>query len=203
MKENENKTGDEDFDTLSRCKKGDINAFESLVKKYQKRMLNIAYRVIGDYEDACEIVQDAFVSAYKNIKDFKGRSRFSTWLYTIVVNLSRNRLRQLKAQSYHEGFSFDDPVATDDGEIKMSPLSVEPSALDNLERKEIQQKVQRCIDTLNNEFREVLILRDIQGFSYNEIGDMLGISEGTVKSRLFRAREYIKGCLKNVIVDDS
>lgn len=201
MKGNEERTGDEDFENLSRCKKGDIDAFELLVKKYQKRMLNIAYRVIGDYEDACEVVQDAFVSAYKNIKDFREQSRFSTWLYTIVVNLSRNRLKQIKTEFQHVEYSIDDPLITDDAGIKVEPVSGNPSALEILERKEIQQKVQECINSLDNEYREVIVLRDIQGFPYDEISDMLNIPEGTVKSRLFRARETLKESLKKMIGD--
>ena len=169
-----------------------------LVRKHQKKMLNIAYRMLGNYEDACEIVQDAFVSVYKNIKKFDGRSRFSTWVYAIVINLSKNRLKQLKT---HYEQSIDDPIPTDDSNIKVEPASNEPSALDRLEKKDIQQRVQACINALDNEFKEVLILRDIQGFSYGEISDMLKMAEGTVKSRLFRARDAVKNCLKKFMGD--
>lgn len=200
MKEN-NQTTDEDYNLVSLCKKGNVDAFEVLVRKHQKRMLNIAYRMIGNYEDACEITQDAFVSAYKGIKDFKEKSRFSTWLYTIVLNLSRNRLNQLKIQSYREEFSFNDPVITDDSQINKEPASGETTILERLERRDVQQKVQGCINSLDSEFREVLILRDIHGFSYDEISNMLKIPEGTVKSRIFRARDVLRDCLKRVIGD--
>lgn len=200
MKEN-NQTTDEDYNLVSLCKKGNVDAFEILVRKHQKRMLNIAYRMIGNYEDACEITQDAFVSAYKGIKDFKEKSRFSTWLYTIVLNLSRNRLNQLKIQSYREEFSFNDPVITDDSQINKEPASGETTILERLERRDVQQKVQGCINSLDSEFREVLILRDIHGFSYDEISNMLKIPEGTVKSRIFRARDVLRDCLKRVIGD--
>ncbi|MBI5026027.1 MAG: sigma-70 family RNA polymerase sigma factor [Nitrospirae bacterium] len=199
MKGNEQTTIDEDVELVSLCKKGDVDAFEVFVKRYQKMMLNIAYRMIGNYEDACEVVQDAFLSAYKGLKDFKGTSRFSTWLYTIVINLSKNRINQLKTQIHHEQFSIDDPVFTEDGEMKVEYASNEPSVSEKLEKREIQQKVQKCINSLDPEFREVLILRDMQGFSYNEISGMLKIAEGTVKSRLFRARDALKDCLKKVI----
>ena len=200
MKEN-NQTTDEDYNLVSLCKKGNVDAFEVLVRKHQKRMLNIAYRMTGNYEDACEIIQDAFVSAYKGIKDFEEKSRFSTWLYTIVLNLSRNRLKQLKIQSYREEFSFNDPVITDDSQINKEPASGETTILERLERRDVQQKVQGCINSLDSEFREVLILRDIHGFSYDEISNMLKIPEGTVKSRLFRARDVLRDCLKRVIGD--
>ena len=201
MKEEKKIITDEDSKFVSLCKKGDVDAFEVLVKKHQKKMLNIAYRMLGSYEEACEIVQDSFVSAYKAIRDFEGKAKFSTWLYTIVMNLSKNRLKQLKTQLYHEQVSIDDPVLTDDGNIKAESVSNEPSILEQLEKKEFQQKVQGCINSLDDEFKEVLILRDIQGFSYDEISKMLKIAEGTVKSRLFRSREALKICLKKVIGD--
>jgi RNA polymerase sigma-70 factor (ECF subfamily) len=201
VKEEKKIITDEDYKFVSLCKKGDVDAFEVLVKKHQKKMLNIACRMIGSYEEACEVVQDSFVSAYKAIRDFEGKARFSTWLYTIVMNLSKNRLKQLKTQLYHEQVSIDDPVLTDDGNIKAESVSNEPSILEQLEKKEFQQKVQGCINSLDDEFKEVLILRDIQGFSYDEISKMLKIVEGTVKSRLFRSREALKICLKKVIGD--
>jgi RNA polymerase sigma-70 factor (ECF subfamily) len=200
MKEND-QTTDEDYNLISLCKKGNVAAFEVLVRKHQKRMLNIAYRIIGNYEDACEITQDAFVSAYKGIKDFEEKSRFSTWLYTIVLNLSRNRLKQLKIRSYREEFSLNGPVITDDSQINKEPASGETTILERLERRDIQQKVQGCINSLASEFREALILRDIHGFSYDEISNMLKIPEGTVKSRIFRARDVLRDCLKRVIGD--
>jgi RNA polymerase sigma-70 factor, ECF subfamily len=197
MKENKY-IADEDSDSVSLCKKGDIYAFEFLVKKHQKRMLNIAFRMIGNYEEACEVVQDAFVSAHKNIRKFEEKSRFSTWLCTIVMNLSKNRMKQLNTRSYREELSLDDPVMTEDGMIDRTPVSDDPSILERLEKKEIQQKVQGCIDSLESEFREVLVLRDMQGFPYDEISCMLKIPEGTLKSRLFRARSVLKECLKKI-----
>jgi RNA polymerase sigma-70 factor (ECF subfamily) len=199
MRDNENKITDYDHELISLCKKGDMEAFETLVRKHQNRMLNIAYRMIGNYEEACEIVQDAFVSAYRGMKNFQEKSKFHTWLYAIVINITKNRLKQIQARLYHEPFSLDEPILTDEGNIKVEPASNEPSILEKLEKKDIQHKVQGCINSLENEFREVLVLRDIQGFSYDEIGDILKIAGGTVKSRLFRARDSIKNCLKRVL----
>jgi RNA polymerase sigma-70 factor (ECF subfamily) len=192
---------DEDLKFVASCQAGEVDAFEVLVRRHQKRMLNIAYRIIGSYEEACEIVQDAFISAYKNIKGFKGKAKFSTWLYTIVINHSRNRLKQLKTRRYREAYSTNNPITTPDGEIQADPPSNAPSALDRLEAQDVQQQVQGCINILDAEFREVIILRDIQGFSYDEISVMLKVPEGTVKSRLFRAREGVRDCLKNVMGD--
>jgi RNA polymerase sigma-70 factor (ECF subfamily) len=190
---------DEDSRLVSLCKKGDVDAFEELVKKHQKMIMNIAFRMLGNYEDAYEIVQDAFIAAYKGIRNFEEKARFSTWLYAIVVNLSRNRLKQIRTQQYYEKISIDDPAVTDRNPADADPPNNEPSVLERLERKDVQQQVQRCIDSLESEFKEVVVLRDIQSFSYDEISDMLKIPEGTVKSRLFRARHALKDCLKKFI----
>jgi RNA polymerase sigma-70 factor (ECF subfamily) len=192
---------EEDAEIVSLCRIGNVDAFEVLVRKHQKRMLNIAYRMLGNYEEACEIVQDAFFSAYRSIKDFEEKAKFSTWLYTIVVNIYKKQLNQLKVQGYREEFSLDDPVLTGNGQIKVEHASGETSILERLEKKEIQQKVQECMNSLDCEYKEVLVLRDIQGFSYDEMSDMLKIPEGTIKSRLFRARNALKDYLKKVARD--
>ena len=199
MKTKEQITTDEDYELVSLCKNGDVAAFEALVKKYQKKVFNIAFRMIGNYDDACEVAQDTFVSAYRSIKKFKGMSKFSTWLHTIAINLSKNRRRQLGTKHYHEQFSLDDPLVTEDGRIMVETASEDPTPPERLEGEDAQQKIQECINKLDDEFREALILRDIQGFSYEEISSMLNIAEGTVKSRLFRAREEVKELLKKIL----
>jgi len=193
------KTRDDDLEYVSLCRQGDVDAFEALVRRHEKRMFNIAYRVVGNYDEASETVQDAFISAYKNIKGFKGEAKFSTWLYAICINLSRNRLKRLKSRQYREGRSLNDPITTPDGELLGDPPSSEPSVLDRLEARDIKQHVQGCINTLDAEFKEVIVLRDLQGFSYEEISAMLKVPEGTVKSRLFRGREALRACLKGVM----
>ena len=194
-------TRDEDREIVSLCQGGDVDAFEVLVERHQKRMLNIAYRIIGNYDEACEMVQETFISAYKNIKGFKGKAKFSTWLYAICINLSKNRLRQVRTRLHREPYSVGNPIQVADGQIAGDPPSSEPSPFEQLEARDVQQKVQGCINALDAEFKEVLILRDIQGFSYDEISDMLKIPEGTVKSRLFRAREGMRDCLKQTMGD--
>jgi RNA polymerase sigma-70 factor, ECF subfamily len=190
---------DDDGALVSASQEGDLSSFEKLVARHQKRMLNIAFRLTGDYDEACEVVQDAFVSAYKSIKTFRGEAKFTTWLTAITVNLSKNRLNQMKSRKSHEAYSLDMPVLTDDGEMAVDPPSGEPSVLDRLEKQDVRNRVQDCIKALEPDFREILVLRDLQDFSYEEIGDMLRVREGTVKSRLFRAREMIKDCLKKVM----
>lgn len=157
--------------------------------------------MIRDYEEACDVVQEAFVSAYKGISGFEGKSRFSTWLYSIAINQARNRLKQIKARRQFEAGSIDDPVPGRDRLVRAEPASGNPSASDTIERKEIQTRVQECINTLEHGYREILVLRDMQGFSYDEIGSMLGLPEGTVRSRLFRAREAFMEKMKNYMGD--
>ena len=190
---------DDDAALVSSAQAGDLHAFEQLVTRHQKKMLNIAYRLIGDYDDACEVVQDAFVSAHKNITTFRRDAKFKTWLTTITLNLSKNRLKQIRSRQGHEANSLNDPIRTDDGTMNMDPPSKEPSVLDRMEQSDIRARVQNCIKALDTDFREVLVLRDMQEFSYEEIGNMLKVREGTVKSRLFRARDMVKDCLKRLM----
>jgi len=193
---------DEDLELVSACQAGDDDAFERLVRKYQKRMLNIAYRMIGDYDDACETVQETFLSAYRSIRRFRKEAAFSTWLYGICVNHAKNRLKQSSCRSRYEAQSMDDPVETEDGSFGRREMpSDHLTALEEMERKEIQERVRECRNGLDDEYREVLVLRDIQGFSYDEVRDILGIPDETVKSRLFRARDALKASLKKVFGD--
>jgi len=192
---------DEDHDLVLRSQKGDLKAFEALVEKHQKGMLNLAFRLIGDYEEACDAVQEAFLSAYRAIKKFRGEAKFSSWLYGIVLNQARTRLRQMAGQARFQSLSLIDPPGGESGGKVFDPPSQEASALEQLEKKEIEAKVQDCINLLEAEQREVLILRDIQGHSYEEIQQILGLPEGTVKSRLYRAREALKKGLEKVVGD--
>ena len=194
-------TADEDLQYVIRCQQGGTEAFEVLVERHQKKMLNIAFRMTGNYDDACDITQEAFIAAYKSIKKFKAEAKFSTWLYRIVVNYSKNRLKQLRGAAKREGVSIDDS-----GEMKKEGIFSQSLINNNnpgmqMERRERETQVRKCITSLDEEYREVPVLRDIQGFSYEEIRDILEIPDGTVKSRLSRARNALKDCLTKVIGD--
>jgi RNA polymerase sigma-70 factor (ECF subfamily) len=195
------KTADEDIEFVLLCQKGDTDAFEVLVERHQKKMLNIAYRMMGDYDEACDVTQEAFLAAYKAIKKFKADAKFSTWLYRIVVNYSKNRWEKLRRIAQRESVSIDDS-----GEMRIEGALCQSSANDTnpgaqMEKREREAQVQKCITSLDEEYREVLVLRDIQGLSYEEIKDILKIPDGTVKSRLSRARNALKDCLVKVIGD--
>jgi RNA polymerase sigma-70 factor (ECF subfamily) len=192
---------DEDLKYVILCQKGETDAFEVLVERHQKKMLNIAYRMMGDYDEACDVTQEAFVAAYKSIKKFKAEAKFSTWLYRIVVNFSKNRLKQLNSLSKREGVSIDDNTEKITDTILSQSFTSSSNPCTQMEKREMEAYVQKCITSLDEEYREVLVLRDIQGFSYEEIKDILKIPEGTVKSRLSRARNALKDCLTEFIGD--
>jgi RNA polymerase sigma-70 factor (ECF subfamily) len=178
-------------------RKGDLSAFECLVNRHQRMLINVAFRTTGVYEDACDIVQDAFISAWRKLGDYRGEAKFSTWLTAIVINLSRNRLQQMRQHQRREAYSLNAPLPG--GDDAPDPPSGARSVLDQLEEAELRLHLQHCIDALTPEFREVLVLRDMQEMSYEEVGSTLKLREGTVKSRLFRARDAVKDCLKKAV----
>ncbi len=174
---------------VSRARDGDAAAFGQLVEAYEKRVFNLAYRMVGNREDAADLAQEALVRAYKAMRRFREQAQFSTWLYRIVVNVCLDHQR---SKLRHPTVSLDEPVAGDDGNI---PRQIEADVLDpsaEYERIETQQTVHRAIGRLAEDHRTVVVLRDIQGMAYEEIADVLGIALGTVKSRLNRARMALK-----------
>jgi RNA polymerase sigma-70 factor (ECF subfamily) len=181
------------------CRKGDTAAFECLVLRYQRLLFNVALRMSGNYDDASDIVQDTLISAWNKIGEFRGEARLGTWLTAIVVNLTRNRLRQRNVSEQRSAFSLDAPRPGSDGKTLPELPDSTASALQQLEESELKEKVQHCIGKLELQFREVLVLRDMQELSYEEVGAALKLAEGTVKSRLFRARDAVKNCLKRVL----
>jgi len=177
------------------CRKGDLVAYEQLLQRYQRMLFNTAFRITGVYEDACDIVQDSLLAAWRRIGDFRGDAKISTWLTAIVVNNSRNRLQQRQQRQKVELYSLDAPIPAGDGALP-DPPSGTPSALAQLESAEMHGFLRRCVEALSQEFREVLVLRDMQEIPYQEVAAALQLREGTVKSRLFRAREAVRDCLK-------
>jgi len=193
--------GDDDLQYVVLCRKGDTEAFAELVERHQKKMLNIAYRMLGDYDEACDVVQEAFLAAYKAINKFKAEAKFSTWLYRIVINHTKNRLKQRQSLTRHESTSMDESADIQGGCAACLSAASNGNPGEQMEQREREEHVQKCITALDIDYREVLVMRDIQGFSYEEIRDILQIPDGTVKSRLSRARLALKDCLIKVIGD--
>jgi RNA polymerase sigma-70 factor (ECF subfamily) len=178
---------------LEKAKNGDVEAFESLVESYQKKAFNIAYRMIGNYDDASDLTQEAFIRIYKSISNFKEQSSLSTWIYRIITNVCLDELRRRKNRNI---VSIDEGIKLDDSEVKRQIESGAPTPEEMAERNEMKKVVAEAIKTLSDEHRTVILLRDIQGFSYEEIARIVECPEGTVKSRINRARQALKDILK-------
>ncbi len=172
---------------IKRCKDGDREAFNALMEKYQNIMFGMAYNLLSDYQDAEDAVQETFIKAYKSISSFKGDSAFTTWLYVICRNSCNDILRKRQKHSAVTSIDADD----DDGPIK-EIKSDGPSPEDVVEMNETQAMVRDAINSLKPEYKEVLVLSDIQQLSYDEVSTILKIPNGTVKSRLNRARNALR-----------
>lgn len=178
-----------DEELVSKSQNGDIYAFEELVCRYERKIYTAAYRLIGNPDDASDIAQEAFLRAFQSIRNFRNEASFLTWMYRITTNLCRDELRKRYRVSYT---SLDEKITLPDGEVSRQTASSEPDPALLYERKELQEKIGKLIAALSPEFRLALVMRDIQGFSYDEIAEQLGCSLGTVKSRINRARRHLQ-----------
>lgn len=188
---------DPDQELIGRFLAGDEGAFNRLVLSYQNRVYGLSYRMMGNLEEAEEVAQEVFITVYKSLRDFRGDSQFSTWIYRVTVNHCKNRIKYLGRRKYYSSQSLDEPVDGNDGEVMARQLPDEHlDALGRMEQKEVQNTVQEKMNELDEEQRTVLFLRDIEGMSYQEIADILDLREGTVKSRIHRARLELKDKLE-------
>ncbi len=178
-----------DEDLVRRSKNNGLQAFEELICRYERKIYNIAYRMMGNYEDANDIAQEAFLRAFRALDGFRGDASFSTWLCRIVTNLCRDELRKRYRLSVE---SLDEEICLSEGEVKKQIPSSNPGPEEIYERQELQQRLQDLLMTLSPEFRLAIVLRDIQGFTYQEIAEQMECSMGTVKSRISRGRNYLK-----------
>lgn len=179
---------------VSRSKAGDIAAFEELIGAYQKKIFNLAYRIIGNYDDAADLAQEALIRIFRSIGGFKEQSSFSTWIYRITTNVCLDEIRKRKSK---KEYSLDEEVQVDDGQLKRQVMSEDPGPDEVYEREELRNMVKNAIDKLPEEQKLVITLRDIQGLSYDEIAEVLDCPGGTVKSRINRARQALKKVLSS------
>jgi len=189
---------DEDGQLVESTQLGRRDSFDALVEKYYKKIYNLAYRYVGDPEEANDLSQEIFTAAYQNLKKFRGDAKFSTWLFQIATNRGKNRFKYLKRRGYFTSKSQsegDDERETQQREVP--DFSTNPETM--LAGKQIQKIVQDAINELDPDHKEIVILRDIEGFSYEEIAQVLNLPEGTTKSRLHRARMVVKEKLKRVL----
>jgi RNA polymerase sigma-70 factor (ECF subfamily) len=183
-------------EVIENCKAGDEKAFAEIVLHCQKKVFNIAYRMLGNLEEAKDLAQEVFISVFEAIKDLKEEVKFDAWLTQITLNHCRNRWKYLKRRQYFNSDSLDDPIETEDGDVPKAIYDPSGNPETLYEKKMIQQLIQRGLQKLKEHQRELLVLRDLQGFSYEEMGELLGLPEGTIKSRLHRARMDLKQVLE-------
>lgn len=172
---------EEDFELIRRFIKGDETTFRVLVLKHKEKVRNLVFLTLGDAEYVDDISQDVFISVYHKLDEFRFESKFTTWLYRITVNKCRDYLRKKRVRSIFV------PIKDTDTEYGTGPFS---------ENIDIPNLVRTAIEKLPEKLRIPLVKRDIDGFSYKEIADELGTEVGTVKSRIFRARESLKVMLE-------
>jgi RNA polymerase sigma-70 factor (ECF subfamily) len=191
---------DEDFTLIKAFNEGDENAFDKLVIKYKDRVFNLCYRFLENYEEADDATQEAFVRVYSGLKHFRFASAFSTWLYRIAVNICKNKFLsleyRLKRKTMHLEVARDDPEQ-DTGVLEIKDNSLSPDR--EVERREREKIIEEAIASLPEQQRLVVVLRDIQGLSYEEIAKITGYNLGTVKSKLSRGRLSLREKLEGLI----
>ena len=163
-------------------------------------MVNVAYQMTGDSELAQDIAQETFYRAYRSAATYKQIAKFSTWLYTIAINLCRNELRRRK----HKFYSLEEMAERDEESsvrIDIEDKSARPDR--DVEQNELGRLIMKAIDTLPEKFKQPIVLRDVQGLSYEETGRILNLPEGTVKSRINRARQRVKEILRPFVDETS
>ncbi|KAA3610631.1 MAG: RNA polymerase subunit sigma-24 [Calditrichaeota bacterium] len=179
-----------DEDLITRFQQGDIYAFDLIVKRYKQQLLNFVFRFLNNREQAEDVVQETFLRVYRKRHAYKQVAKFSTWIYTIAGNLARTELRKRKRRKL---FSLSD-IGMEEKDYEIASDEFNPEKYTNTVMYEAI--IQREIDSLSAKFREVIVLRDIQGLAYEEIAEIINVPLGTVKSRVNRARLRLQEKLK-------
>ncbi len=174
------------------ARSGEVPAFEALVAEYEGRIYNMSYRMLGNAEDARDAAQDTFLKAYSSLDRFRGDSSFSTWLYRIAKNACLDMLRKRGRGTV---YSLDEPLGTEDGEMERQLPGDLPDPEDAALDSEIREAVADAIAGLPPHHRAIIVLRDIEELTYEEIAEVLEVELGTVKSRLYRARAALSRSL--------
>ena len=181
---------DADSHLIERARDGDPDALTELYRRHERRVYNLALRTLGDPWDAADVAQEAFIKAFRNLDSFKGESRFSTWLHRIVVNAAYDFLRRQKPEPMDAEVLADVSGPGGSGGIVGSGMSGVDPAVDGL-----SDPLRQALMSLNEGFRFAVVLCDLLGFPYSEAAEILGVQEGTIKSRIFRAREALAAAL--------
>ncbi len=185
--------GDIEFDLslVQRAQKGDKSAFDLLVRKYQHRIAAVVSRFVRDYAECQDVVQDSFIKAYKSLPGFRGESQFYTWMYRIAVNTAKNHLASQKRRPTGS-VDLEDAEHIEGGIYMQDNDTPEHELL----REELAQVVSKALAQLPEDIRQAITLREMEGLSYEEIAEVMNSPVGTVRSRIFRAREAIDARLR-------
>lgn len=179
-----------DNQLVERVKRGDQKAFELLVLKYQRKIERLVARIVRDTDQIPDIVQETFIRAYRALPDFRGEAQFYTWLYRIAVNTAKKALLELKKQPLTSSAYFSQAEENETSSIEEGLIDTDtPDAA--LAAKQIGETVNRAVDALPEELQQAITFREIDGLSYEEIAELMDCPIGTVRSRIFRAREAI------------
>lgn len=171
------------------AKAGDVGAFESLVRRYHGRLYGLIYNMTSNKEDTEDMLQDVLAKAYQSLPRFKGNSSFYTWIYRIAINRTINFLKKRKRKQAMSLDNVDNGIERDPAYLE---LSSRESPVRDVNIVELQEKLNTALQTLSEKHRSVVVLHDVQGIPHNEIAKMLGVSEGTLRSRLFYARQHLQ-----------
>jgi RNA polymerase sigma-70 factor (ECF subfamily) len=183
----------EDAALVERARAGDHEAFRALYQRYHRRVYSLAYGVVQNADDALDVVQDGFIKAHRHLDKFEGNSSFYTWLYRIVMNLSIDHIRKHKRARHVD---FDDSIDHGDegglGEDSLVPRMLGQNPGKSLARKEIREQIGKALEELSENHRAVLVMRELDGMSYEEMAQAMQCSKGTIMSRLFHARRNMQ-----------
>lgn len=174
---------DDDFSLIRSFVGGNEDAFRSLLKRHKEKVRNLIYITVGKPDDVDDIAQEVFITVFRKLDTFRYESQFSTWLYRITINKCRDHIRKNKVKNFFT------PITSDDSRDIAEPSPVDPTF-------EVQEIVRKCVAKLPEKYRIPLILRDFEGMNYQEIAETLKTEVGTIKSRIFRAREALKEMLE-------
>jgi len=181
---------------VDRFKSGDEAAFNEMVSRYWDRIYGMVHQLLRNQQDAEEVTQDAFIRAHRGLVNFRGESAFSTWLYQIATNLARNRYWYWWRRKRDKTVSFDQPVSDDNNTPLSEVFATEMDTPGDITvTQELVDHIAVGMEKISAKHREILILRNVKNMAYEEIAEVLGISVGTVKSRIARARESLRAVI--------